>query len=545
VSYFLMRLEINVRASAILGFVGAGGIGSELRRRAGALEPGALVRVLPGERVAVDGTVLEGAAHLDESVVTGESRQVARGPGDPVVAGSIALDGPLLLRAESAGGATRWAQICRSVQSALARRSPIQRLADRAAGLLVPLVLLLAALVVALWARTLPLEDSLLIGLAMLVVACPCGLGLAAPLAGSLGIGRLARRGSLVRSGAVLEALGRVSAVAFDKTGTLTLGRPHLVGLEAEGCAPGEALALAAGLERHSEHQLARGLREAAAARGLPVPTAESVAVMPGRGLRGEIGGRRLEAGSGPWMAELGHRLPEGLRIRAEALEAGGGSLVYLAWDSGVRAVLAFEDGLRPEAPATVEALRARGLAVVLLTGDRPAVAARVAAALGIEDWQAGLAPEAKLAALEALRRSHGPVAMVGDGLNDGPVLAGADVGIAVGTATDLARETADLVLPEDGLRILPWALAMARAVRRTLIASLAWVVAYNAAALGLAAAGLLQPILAAALMAGSSLFVVLNSLRLEQAADPEPEYVMPADQPKMSAVKARYQLSA
>ncbi len=519
----------------------------ELRRRASEIEPGSLVRVRPGERIAVDGLVQEGSAHVDEAVITGESRTLEKGPGASVVAGSIALDGPLLVRADTAGSDTRWARTCRSVREALARRSPMQRLADQAASLLVPFVLLLAALAVMFWSDRLPLEAALLIGLAVLVVACPCGLGLAAPMASSLGIGRLARHGCLVRSGAVLEALGRVRVVAFDKTGTLTLGRPRLVALEAEGCAPDEALALASALEAQSEHGLAGGVLEAARSRGLRPLTAQMVAIVPGRGIRGMIAGQRVAAGSARFMAELGCTLPPALAARAEALDRAGHSLIYLARDARACAVLAFDDSLRPDAPAMVETLRRRGMAIVLLTGDRPAVAERVAADLGIATWQAALTPEDKLAALKALRRSLGPVAMVGDGVNDGPVLAGADVGLAIGSATDLARETADLVLPKDGLWILPWVLAMGRAVRRTVIASLLWVLVYNAAALSLAVLGLLQPILAAVLMAGSSLFVVLNSLRLEQIADPArmAEHGKGEAQPKMSAVKARYQLSA
>ena len=480
-------------------------------------------------------------------MITGESRTLVKGPGAAVLAGSIVLDGPLLVRADTAGTDTRWARICRSVRAALAQRSPMQRLADRAAGLLVPFVLVLAAATVLFWSDALPLEQALLIGLAVLVVACPCGLGLAAPMAGSLGIGRLARHGCLVRGGAVVEALSRVRVVAFDKTGTLTRGRPRLAALETDGADPAEALALAAGLELQSEHSLARGVIEAAQARGLQPQAAQAVTVVPGRGIRGSVAGQSAAAGSARWMTELGWTMSAELAERAGVLDRAGHSLVHLAWGGRVRAILAFDDTARADARDVIDALRRAGLTIVLLTGDRPTVAERLAAELGIGQWQAELAPEAKLAALEDLRRSHGSVAMVGDGVNDGPVLAGADVGLAVGSATDLARETADLVLPAEGLHILPWILVMARAVRRTMVASLLWVLAYNAAALSLAALGLLQPILAAALMAGSSLFVVLNSLRLERLADPAPVAApeLHAAQPKMSSVKARYQTSA
>ncbi len=521
--------------------------GRELRRRAREIAAGTLVRVRPGERVAVDGLVRQGEAHVDEAVITGESRYLDKAPGARVVAGSIVLDGPLLVRADTAGTDTRWARVCRLVRAALAQRSPMHRLADRAASMLVPFVLVLAAATVLFWSDALPLEQALLIGLAVLVVACPCGLGLAAPMADSLGIGRLARHGCLVRGGAVVEALSRVRVVAFDKTGTLTQGRPRLAALETDDVDPSEALALAAGLELQSEHSLARGVIDAAQARGLRPQAAQAVTVVPGRGLRGTVAGREVAAGSARWMAEFGWPVPADLAARAGQLDGAGHSLVHLAWGGRVRAVLAFDDTVRADARDVIDELRRARLSVVLLTGDRPAVAERVAAELGIGQWHAELAPEAKLAALEDLRRNRGPVAMVGDGVNDGPVLAAADVGLAVGSATDLARETADLVLPAEGLHILPWILVVARAVRRTMLASLLWVLAYNAAALSLAALGLLQPVLAAALMAGSSLFVVLNSLRLERLAYPAPVGApeLRAAQPKMSSVKARYQTSA
>ena len=495
--------------------------GVEIRRPVRDVGPGMLVRVRPGERIPVDGVVIEGRSHTDESVITGESRQVAKGVGSAVIAGSMNQDGPLLIRSSGAGSATRWAQICRSVRAALARRSPIQRIADRLVGLSVPLVLLLGGLAVAYWAQTMPFDRALLVGLAVLVVACPCAVGLAAPLATSLGIGRLARCGCLMRDPAALEALARTRLVAFDKTGTLTSGASRLAGIETEAAAAEEALARAAGLERHSEHGLARAVTAAAEAKGIAPRVTSDVQALPGRGIKGETGGEAVAAGNRAFMGDLGWRLSPSLAKRAETLESSAHSVIYVGWGTRVHAVLAFDDTPRSDSRATIEGLRRLGLEVALLTGDLAPAASRIGSLVGIDDVQAALSPEAKQAALDQYRQRYGMVAMVGDGLNDGPVLADADVGIAVGSATDLARETAALVLPKDGLWMLPWVIEVSRAVRRTIVTNLAWAFGYNLIAIALAAFGLLQPIFAAAVMASSSLLLVANSLRLSRLPDP------------------------
>jgi P-type Cu2+ transporter len=345
-------------------------------------------------------------------------------------------------------------------------------------------------------------------------------------MAHSLGIGQLARHGCLVRNPGALEALAGARLIAFDKTGTLTLGRPQLVDIASDGVAEDEVVARLAALERHSEHGLARAIALAASARGLDPIAAEDVQILPGRGLRGVVQGEAVAAGSAALMRELGWVLPPALLQRADVMAASGHSVVFVGWRENApagraRAVLSFDDTPLPEARATVDALRGLGLQVMLLSGDHAGAAARVAATVGTDDWQAGLLPEAKRAALDQYRACHGAVAMVGDGLNDGPGLAWADVGIAVGSATDLARETADLVLPVNGLWLLPWVVGRARAVRSTILANLAWAFGYNLVALTCAVLGLLQPILAAAVMAGSSLLVVLNSLRLERLPGP------------------------
>jgi Cu2+-exporting ATPase len=300
------------------------------------------------------------------------------------------------------------------------------------------------------------------------------------------------------------------------------------VGIYGEEVGFDEVLARAAGLERLSEHGLAQAITAAAAQRDITPLVTTDVRTVPGRGIRGSAEGRPVAAGNGRLMNDLGWPLPPSLAERAQSLEASGHSVVYVGWGERVHAVLSLDDSPLPEAQAAIAALRKRGLDATLLTGDLAQAAERIAALVGIKDVQAGLSPEAKRLALDRLRHDHVSVAMVGDGLNDGPVLAAADIGIAVGSATDLARETAGLVLPADGFWMLPWIVDVARAVRRTILANLMWAFGYNLVALTFAAFGLLQPILAAAVMAGSSILVVVNSLRLERLPDPVPA-LMPA----------------
>ena len=517
---------------------------NEHRRPVREVRAGMVIRVKPGERIPIDGLIVEGRSHTDDAVITGESKLIAKGVGASVLAGSINVDGPLLIRSSGAGGESRWAQVCRSVRDALQQSSRTQRIADRLVGAFVPIVLALAGMTMVYWMQRLPLDHAMLTALSVLVVACPCAVGLAAPMAHSLGIGQLARHGCLVRSPGALEALACVRLIAFDKTGTLTLGWPQLVDLASDGVGDDEVLARLAGLERHSEHGLARAVALAASARGLDPIATTDVQIVPGRGLRGIAHGKLVAAGSAALMCELGWPLSPALSERAEVMASSGHSVVFIGWseNSGpgrARAALSFDDTALPEARATIDRLRGLGLRVMLLTGDHAGAAARLAATVGIDDWQAGLLPEPKRIALDQFRARHDVVAMVGDGLNDGPGLAWADVGIAVGSATDLAREAADLVLPVDGLWLLPWVVGRARAVRSTILANLAWAFGYNSIALSCAAYGLLQPILAAAVMAGSSLLVVLNSLRLERL--PGPSY--PSALPLPAAAQAASEL--
>lgn len=526
--------------------------GVDARRPAREVMAGMLVRVLPGERIPVDGLVCDGESNVDEAVITGESRLLHKAPGAPVIAGSVNFDGFLLIRSSGAGSDTQWARICRSVRDALSHRSPTQCIADQIVTISVPIVLVLSGLTAAYWAQSLPLDQAMLTGLAVLVVACPCAVGLAAPLATTLGIGQLARRGCLVRDPGVLEALAGLKCVAFDKTGTLTAGKPTIVEMERDGVEAADVLSRASNLAQYSDHALAKAVTATASANGVrPVP-AQDVRIIPGRGIVGTLGGEAIAAGSALLMGDLGWPLSSHLTARARAAEADGHSLILVGWRGRVRALLLLDDTPQPAASATIGALESRGMHPVLLTGDLHGAAQRIAATVGIAQVEAALSPDAKRLAVHRLRQTRGMVAMVGDGLNDGPVLADADVGIAVGSATDLARAAAALVLPDGGLWLLPWVVDVARAVRRTILTNLLWAFGYNFIALTAAALGLLQPILAAAVMAGSSILVVMNSIRLLRLPEPvSSDIVGPQEEfhqefpPNTSAVKAEYQPTA
>ena len=494
------------RASAI---VVAGGDDSEQPVRD--IRPGAIVRVRPGERVAVDGIVVEGYSQCDEAVLTGQPEPCAKQPGASVYAGSINGAGQLLVRATVAGNATRWVRISHWVREALSRKSLIGEIVDRTAAMFVPAVLLLAVITTWYWSGHIPLEHALMTGLAVLVVACPCSLGLAAPLASALGLNAAAQMGVLVRGGGVLERLARVKAIAFDKTGTLTTGKLQLVSIVTKDASRDEVLRRAAALARGSEHPIARSI----ALQARTVECASAIQAHPGAGVSGIVSGSTTAMGSAPFMAALGWTVPHSFAERAEA----SGTHVYVGWNGSAKGLLGFADTPLPAVRVVIDELTHTGIATCMLSGDTSAAAARVANAVGIRVWQAGLMPEDKVAALREWQREHGTVAMVGDGLNDGPVLAAATVGIAVGGATDLARETADVTLPENALHRLPELLNLARRVRKSIVANLAWALGYNVVALTLAVMGWLQPILAAGLMAGSSLLVVIRSLRANQHA--------------------------
>jgi Cu2+-exporting ATPase len=482
--------------------------GAEAVRPVLALRPDDLFRVLPGERIAVDGVVIEGVSDCDEAVLTGQSQRQPKQPGALVIAGSVNGNGALVIRATVAGAQTRWIRISAQVRSALASKSLAGQTVERFVALFIPAVLGIAAASAWYWAGRSGSDAALLAGLAVLVVACPCSLGLAAPLAHALAIGDAAQRGILVRGGVVFERLVRLRGIAFDKTGTLTLQALEPVRFTVDGAAHGEALRYATLLARCSAHPASLAI--AALGHAVESSAVQDIEARPGQGTLGRIDGDACALGSAALLRTLGWDVPD---VLVEAAPPAC-SLVFIGWRGRARALIALRAAAVPEAAAVIGAVRERGLLPLLLSGDAEASVAEMAAALGVQDWQAELLPEDKVDALHRWTARHGAVAMVGDGLNDGPVLAAASVGIAVGHATDLARESADVVLPPGGLDSLPWLLDVARATQRSVRANVLWAFGYNAIALTLAAGGVLQPAIAAGLMAGSSLVVVWRSWR-------------------------------
>jgi len=495
--------------------------GTENWRAVVDIRPGELVRILPGERVPVDGIVVDGRSECDEGVLTGQSEPQFKPPGALVHAGSINGSRPLLVRATVAGSQTRWQQIGRQVREALARKSLAGDTVDRIIAVFIPCVLALAAASAWFWASRAgdpaqAADAAMLAGLAVLVVACPCSLGLAAPLTHALAIGLAAQRGILVRGGDVLERLARIKGIAFDKTGTLTADTLHPVGMQTEGASHAEVLRVAAALAQASDHPAARSIAAMARAAASPPSASNEVEANAGEGLSGRFDGRNCALGSPAFLGTLGWHVPPALLATAPL----GCTLVLVGWEGQAHGLIALRTLPMPHVGDVIAEMQRQGLRTLLLSGDNPHAVAAIAGALHIAGWQARLLPQDKVRALSDWATGTGLVAMVGDGLNDGPVLAAASVGIAVGNASDLARESADVVLPRSGLASLPWLLQQARQVRHTVMANLAWAFGYNAIALALAASGLLQPVLAAVLMAGSSLLVAMRSWRASAAAD-------------------------
>ena len=483
--------------------------------------------VRPGERIAADGVVVEGEAGVDQSMLTGEPAPVDVVPGSPVTAATIVHGGRLVVRATRVGADTRLAQIARLVEDAQLGATRAQRLADRVAAVFVPIVIAIALGTAAVWLLTgSPLEQAVTAAVAVLVIACPCALGLATPVAVLVGTGRGAERGILITGPEVLDRTADVDTILLDKTGTLTTGRMRLLrvtpangadghaGVDREA-AEARALGVAAALERGSEHPIARAVvvgAETAGARHLDVT---GFRAHSGLGVTGRVDGFDAAAGRPAFLADLGHRLPDDLAAVATASDA---SLVAVGWDGEVRALLEVGDDVRDGARDAVARLRAQGLQPAIATGDGPRAAERVARAVGIDQVHAALAPEAKLALVRRLQGEGRSVAMAGDGVNDAAALAAADLGIAMGGGTDAAASASDLALLRDDPGGIPDAIDLARATRSTIRGNLFWAFAYNVAAIPLAAAGFLNPMIAGAAMAFSSVFVVLNSLRLRSA---------------------------
>ncbi|WP_164961983.1 heavy metal translocating P-type ATPase [Rubrivivax sp. JA1026] len=488
-----------------------------------AVRVGELVVVRPGERLPVDGEIVEGRSHLDESLITGESLPVARGPGERATGGSVNADGLLVVKTLAVGTETTLARIIRLVESAQAAKAPIQHQVDRVSAVFVPVVLALAALTFAgWWLAGAGAETALINAVAVLVIACPCALGLATPTAIMVGTGVAARHGILIRDAEALETAHAVQVVAFDKTGTLTEGRPALAAIEpAPGMAEADALRAAAALQQASEHPLARAVMERAAADGLQPPPVQDARAQPGRGVEGRVDGTELRLGSTRWMNELGFQ-PGALAASATAHEQAGRSVSWLVRTSAAGrieplALLAFGDTVKPAAHDAVRRLKAAGLRTVMLTGDNRGSAEAVAAALGIDELRAEVLPGDKAAAVQALRAGGARVAMVGDGLNDAPALAAADVGIAMATGTDVAMETAAVTLMRGDPRLVADAIEVSRRTTAKIRQGLFWAFAYNVLGIPLAAFGLLSPVVAGAAMAASSVSVVTNALLLRR----------------------------
>ena len=484
------------------------------------LRKGDVLVIRPGERIAADATVIEGESEVDEALVTGESMPVARRPGDRLVGGTLNGAGRLRARITAVGAGSTLAQMMRLLREAQGQRAPMQRLADRVSAVFVPLALALAAAVLAGWAvATGDVGVAAVRAASVLVIACPCAMGLAVPTAVMVATGRAARIGALVKGGDVLERLAAARVVAFDKTGTLPRGEPEGAAVEpVDGTAADELLRLAAAIEAGSEHPLARAVLAAAKARGVAVPPAIDVVARPGAGIVGTVGGARVGVGTPRLVGELGGD-PAAAEAIAARIAADGATPVVVVAGGRLLGALALRDAIRPGAAEAVAALRRLGLDVVLITGDRAEPAAHVARAVAVTDVVAGVDPAGKVARVRALAARG--VVMVGDGINDAPALAAATVGAAMASGTDVAAAAAHVSLVRSDLAILPRLIEVARAAVRTMRRNLAWAVAYNAVTIPIAAGALaswgveVSPMLASALMALSSVSVVVSSLFL------------------------------
>jgi Cu+-exporting ATPase len=483
------------------------------------------LRVRPGESVPVDGAVLEGSGAVDESMVTGESLPVEKAPGAKVIGGTVNGTGALVMRADKVGSDTMLSRIVAMVAEAQRSRAPIQRMADTVAGWFVPAVIAIAVIAFVAWAVWGPspaLSYGLIAAVSVLIIACPCALGLATPMSIMVGVGKGASAGVLIKNAEALEHMEKVDTLVVDKTGTLTEGKPKVVAVvPAPGLTEAEVLPLAASLERSSEHPLAAAVVAAATERGMAFGEPADFASVTGKGVTGTVGGRRVALGNARLMQELGVDLG-GLAAKAEELRREGGTALFLAVDGGPGGVIAVADPVKRSTPAALESLRAEGIHIVMLTGDNRTTAEAVARRLGIDEFQGDVLPEDKHRIVRELRRKGRVVAMAGDGVNDAPALAEADVGIAMGTGTDVAMQSAGVTLVKGDLAGIARARALSRATMRNIRQNLFFAFVYNAAGVPLAAGVLypfigllLSPIVAALAMALSSVSVIGNALRL------------------------------
>ena len=492
---------------------------------------GDIVEVRPGERVPVDGEVTEGRSFVDESMITGEPIPVEKAEGSTVVGGTVNQKGALTLRATAVGGQTMLAQIIRMVEQAQGSKLPIQAVVDKVTLWFVPAVMLAAVLTFLVWLVFGPspaLSFALVNAVAVLIIACPCAMGLATPTSIMVGTGRGAEMGVLFRKGEALQLLKDAKVVAVDKTGTLTEGRPVLTDLEiADGFDRNQVLAKVASVESRSEHPIARAIVESAVEGGIALPTMTDFDSVTGMGVRATVDGARVEVGADRFMRELGLDV-SGFARTAERLGNEGKSPLYAAIDGRLAAIIAVADPIKSSTPAAIAALHQLGLKVAMITGDNARTAQAIAKQLGIDEVVAEVLPEGKVEAVRRLKASHGQIAYVGDGINDAPALAEADVGLAIGTGTDVAVESADVVLMSGNLQGVPNAIALSKATIGNIRQNLFWAFGYNTALIPVAAGVLypaygvlLSPIFAAGAMALSSVFVLGNALRLRRFQPP------------------------
>ena len=514
--------------------------GAEQRIPIAELQQGDIMIVRPGEKIPTDGVVVDGLSSVDESLATGEPMPAPKQAGDPVIGATINQHGALRVRAEKIGAETFLSQVVRLVEEAQSSKVPVQELADRVTAVFVPAVMLLAGMTLAAWLawpdffagvaaraaqyapwinpRLGPVALALYAAIAVLVVACPCALGLATPTALMVGSGLGAEQGILIRRGAAIQTMKDVTTIVFDKTGTITAGKPAVTDLQTfHSQDEAELLRLAAGAENNSEHPLGAAIVALARGRGIAPAPAADFAAWPGRGIRAQVAGRPVAAGSRAWMDELGIGVTDAMAQALAGLEDQAKTAMVIAVDGRVAGIIAVADPVKPGGQAAIAALRARGMTPVMLTGDNERTARAVARAVGIEQVVARVLPADKARAVRRLQEQGEVVAMVGDGINDAPALAQAQVGLAIGAGTDVAIEAGDIVLVRGGLDAVVQAVDLSRATFAKIRQNLFWAFFYNLVMLPLAVLGAMHPVMAEIAMACSSITVVLNSLRLRR----------------------------